>query len=183
VLYPNGSAAILGSTGNTSAKLSYPITTLTDLNGSIITYSYLPADNVDLNGGSNNEVYYIDEINYGQCSDMPNFAKVKFNYKNRDDQIFSLQSTKSTIYRQRLSSIEISANPDLIRTYKLTYSNTDPRIPSYQSDLSRLNQIDCSAGPESLNPLKFYYGEAGGLTTSVQPTALASSNFNLKKLK
>jgi len=177
VMYPNGSTAIFGD--NTSAKLSYPITTLTDLSGSIITFSYLLPDNIDLNGGNNNEVYYIDEINYGQCSDMPNFAKVKFKYQSRNDKIFSLQSTKSIIFRQRLNSIEISANSNMIRAYNLTYSNTDTRInANNQLDVSRLAQIDCSAGSESLNPLKFYYGESGTPTIITNPTSLNYSDLS-----
>jgi len=187
VLYPNGSIGIFGSESRGQVSLSAPLTKLTDINGNVITFSYT-FDTADLNSGSTNETYYIDEINYGQCGTTPNFAKIKFSYDaTRPDQIFSLQSTKSCVYRKRLSKIESFANPDLIRTYQLTYSNTDPRIPSNQNDVSRLTQISSFANngtsvTDNLNPLKFYYGEAGSLTTSMASTTLGSSNFDLTKI-
>jgi RHS repeat-associated protein len=198
VLYPNGSVGIMGYTSNTTSKLSYPITTLTDLNGSKITFSY----NIDETGNTttvnsggyismstnmNNEVYYIDEINYGKCADKLDFSKIKFSYESRSDEIFSLQSTTTCIYRKRLSKIESFANTDLIRTYSLSYSNNDPRLPSNQNDVSRLKQISSfintgSSVTDNLNPLKFYYGESGTISTSVQSTTLINSNFDLTKI-
>ncbi|NDP22878.1 MAG: hypothetical protein GZ091_17640 [Paludibacter sp.] len=186
VYYPNGVVGVFGYGTNTTSKLSYPITSLEDINGSTITFSYT-SDNTDINGGTNNDLYYIDEINYGKCSDKHDFAKIKFTYEDRPDQIFSLQSTKSIIFRKRLSTIQCYANPDLIRTYSLSYSNIDSRITSNSNDVSRLKQINSfvntgSAVAENLNPLKFYYGEGGILTTSNQSTSLLSSNFDLTKI-
>lgn len=189
VMYPNGTEGIFGYYNNNLSKLSYPITLLADMNLSQITFSYI-VDNVDLNYGSTNEVYYIDEIKYGKIQSITDFAKLKFSYDetSRPDQIFSLHAGKSCIYRKRLSKIESFGNPDLIRTYQLTYSNIDPRITSNQNDISRLTQIGSfintgSAPTDNLNPLKFYYGETGTLNTSVQSTSLAYSNIDLSKNK
>ncbi|MEI6052812.1 MAG: SpvB/TcaC N-terminal domain-containing protein, partial [Opitutaceae bacterium] len=187
VFYPNGTVGIMGYTDNTVSKLLYPVTTLTDMNGSVITFSYT-LDTVDLNGGSTNETYYIDEINYGKYQAIPDFAKVKFGYDvTRPDLIFSLQSSKSCVFRKRLSKIESFANPDLIRTYQLSYSNTDPRITSNQNDVSRLTQISSfinngTAATDNLNPLKFYYGDKDQITliknnTSLDYSDLTNVNF------
>jgi len=193
VLYPNGSVGIFGSQNSRDyAKLSFPISKLTDLNSNEISFSYT-SDGIDLDNSPislpspKNVAYYIDEINYGKCYDKADFAKVKFTYETRPDQIFSLQSSKTCVYRQVLSKIESFANPNLIRTYSLSYSNVDPRITSNQNDVSRLTQISSfvntgSAATDNLNPLKFYYGESGTLSTSIQPTSFEDSNFDLTKV-
>ena len=46
VYYPNGNIATYGFTTNTSAKTSYPLTNITDLNGNTIDYTYIETNNV-----------------------------------------------------------------------------------------------------------------------------------------
>ena len=186
VLYPNGTVGIMGYADNTVSKLSYPVTSLTDLNGSVISYLYDVTDNLDLNGGTTNEVYYITEIDYGGIPNKTSdFAKLMFTYDaTRTDQIISLQSTKSCIYRKRLSKIQSYVNSNLIRTYQLTFSNTDPRITSNQNDVSRLTQInsfinDGNSVSDNLNPLKFYYGENISPSVNVTPVTFSNANFDM----
>jgi RHS repeat-associated protein len=182
VQYPNGTVGVFGYDTNTTSKLSYPLTKLTDINGSIITFLYT-LDDADLNSGKTNEVYYIKEIDYGQCKNQLDFAKIVFTNVTRTDQVFSLQSSKSCVYRQILSKIESFANSGIIRTYQLAYSNADPRITSNQNDVSRLTQISSfvnagTATTDNLNPLKFYYGEGGNPSIIKQETALAYTDLS-----
>ena len=188
VKYPNGNRATMGFTDNTTTKLSYPITKLMDLNGSILTFLYDSTDNLDFNGGTNNEVYYIREIDYGANVNnwnLGDFAKLVFNYDtSRPDQLISLLSSKSCIFRKRLNKIESFVNSNLIRTYQLNYSNTDPRIPSNLTDVSRLTQInsfinDGSSVSDNLNPLKFYCGENVSPTVNAKSASFKNANFEV----
>jgi RHS repeat-associated protein len=184
VQYPNGLVGIFGFQDNTSSRLSYPITKLTDLNGNTIIFSY-KSDNADLNSGTTNEVYYIDEINYGQCSDKPNFAKIKFTYETRPDQAFALQSTKTCIYRKRLNKIQTQINLETepLRIYDLKYTNIDNRINGTpQTDVSRLTEIDCSSVGKSLNPIKFYCGEIVKQSIDKKEITFTGESFDLTKV-
>ncbi|MDD3322823.1 MAG: SpvB/TcaC N-terminal domain-containing protein [Paludibacter sp.] len=193
VLYPNGNVGIFGSHNYLDyARLSFPISRLIDMNGNEISFLYT-FDGVDLNNSPinlkspQNVTYYISEINYGKCYNKPDFAKIKFAYEDdRPDQIFSLQSTKSCIYRKRLSKIESFANTDLIRTYQLAYSNTDNRTSSNESDVSRLVQINSFINEgniitDNLNPLKFYYGDNDMPSIITTDTGIEIENFTSRK--
>lgn len=184
VLYPNGSIGVYRVNDQIFTKndLVFPISSLTDINGNEIKYSY-DYDITGLSSDNNNETFYIREIDYGKCKDIEHFAKIKFEYEERNDQIFSLKSNRSHILRKRLKKIESYSNTDLIKYYQLTYTELDSRIISNQKGVSRLTQIDCSNGSENLNPLKFFYGENGTLGTTIQSTSLSSSNFDLKTTK
>ena len=182
VFYPNGTIGIMGYTDNTVSKLSYPVTTLTDMNGSVITFSYT-LDTTDLNAESTNETYYINEINYGKCSSILDFAKLKFRYySTRPDVMVGFQSTKSEIVRNLLYKIESFVNTDSVRCYQFEYSNADPKTPTIVNDVSRLIQINSTANRERINPLKFYYGENISPSVSSTPANFTNANFNLNEV-
>src|SRR5690625_7196160 len=65
VSYPNGNTAVFGYTSNGSNQLSYPMTTLTDLRGNSVTYSYSKINNH----------YYIGSITYAGRSEARRVGK------------------------------------------------------------------------------------------------------------
>jgi RHS repeat-associated protein len=135
VLYPNGNTGTYGYTDNTVTKLSYPLTSFSDLLGNTISYNY---DSV-ING------YRIWRITYNTD------AVVQFQYQSRDDVVPAYEAGLEITENQRLWKIVCKFNNNTLRTYELSYQ--------LQKGVSALTQIDCAANNDSLNPLKFYYGE------------------------
>ena len=161
VYYPNGNTATFGFTTNTTAKVSYPLTNITDLNGNTIDYTYTESNNI----------YYITEINYGgrtSTSSLANFAKISFNYESRNDvSPFYIAGVKLQ-QDKRLKEIKTYFNGNLLQTYSLIYSNATSSL---------LTQIDCTANSKSLNPLKFYYGENNQLVNFTKSNVILTSYF------
>jgi len=142
VSYPNGNKAILGYINNTVNRLSYPITRLTDMQGNTITYAYIL---------SNNE-YYISSIAY-------TYSSIEFSYATtRPDPVVSYKGGLNTTNNRLLQRINCRESGTVYRSYDFTYQLQSPQ------NVSVLSQIGSTASGESLNPLKFYYGE--GLTVS-----------------
>lgn len=80
ISYPNGNKAVFGNTTNNVNQLSYPITSLTDLQGNTITYTYV---------FSNNQ-YFISSIAYTWCS-------IEFSYATtRPDPVVSYNGGLNT---------------------------------------------------------------------------------------
>jgi len=184
VLFPNGNVGVFGKENNRDfAKVTFPISKLTDCIGNKINFSYI-YDGLGFNETSvylpspSNQAYYIDEINYGSNDTSSDFAKIKFSYEDRPDQIFSLVSSKSYIYRKRLCKIVCFANTNVLRTYNLSYTNNDPRNDTNQNDISRLIQIECSINENiKLNPVKFIYGQTDHLKINSQKTSFGNNTY------
>lgn len=142
ISYPDGKKAVFGNTTNNVNRLSYPITSLTDLQGNTITYNYVFADNQ----------YYISSISYTWCS-------IEFSYTTtRSDPVVSYNGGLNTTTNRLLQRINCRASGTVFRSYEFTY-----QLQSRQN-ASVLTQIGSIASGESLNPLRFYYGE--GITAS-----------------
>jgi len=162
VYYPNGNIATYGFTTNTTAKVSYPLTNITDLNGNTIDYAYTESNNV----------YYIAEINYGgRIGTIPlaNFAKISFNYESRTDVTPVYVAGVKIQQDKRVKEIKTYFNGNLLLTYGLTYTNANSSL---------LTQIDCSSNSKSLNPLKFYYGENNQLVNFTKNSIILGSYFS-----
>src|SRR5690625_204576 len=143
VSYPNGNTAVFGYTSNGSNQLSYPMTTLTDLRGNSVTYSYSKINNH----------YYIGSITYAGAS-------VSFLYEtSRPDPVVSYEGGLKLTENRRLQKIECKSGGAVFRTYEFTYQTPNPQLTSL------LKEISCTSSGKSLNPLRFYYG-TGNTATS-----------------
>jgi hypothetical protein len=138
VSYPDGNKGTFGYTDNSTNRLSYPLTTLTDLRGNAVTYAYTLSYNR----------YYINTITYTGAS-------VTFQYATtRPDPVASYEGGLKVTENRLLQRIECKSGGTTFRTYEFTYQT------SYSQNTSMLTQIGCTIPPgKSLNPLRFYYGE------------------------
>lgn len=162
VYYPHGNTATFGFTTNTIAKITYPLTNITDLNGNTIDYTYTESNNV----------YYISEINYGGrtgTNSLANFAKISLSYESRTDVTPVYVAGVKLQQDNRLKEIKTYFNGNLLQTYGLTYTNVNSSL---------LTQIDCTSNSKSLNPLKFYYGENNQLVNFTKNDMLLGSYFS-----
>ena len=135
VYYPNGYQGTFGYTDNTTNKLTYPLTELTDDKGNTISYSYVYYNNI----------YVINSISYGVG------GLVSFNYStSRPDAMISFRNGLTMTEYRRLQSVKCYYGVSQMNEYTLTYNAPN--------SISLLTQIDYSANGYSLNPLQFYYG-------------------------
>ncbi|WP_423128611.1 RHS repeat-associated core domain-containing protein [Gaoshiqia sp. Z1-71] len=153
VLYPNGNKGIFGYTTNTATQyLEYPLTSLTDLQGNTINYTYLFSDNH----------YLVTKITYGDNGG----AAVEFEYDtSRTDPFENYQGGLRVYENRRLAKIHCKYGSNTLHTYSVSYSTA--------KDYSVISQIDYSAGGNSFNPLLFSYG------TGNNQTAYTTSNVQL----
>ena len=136
VYFPNGYTAVFGMTSTTTNKLEYPITRLTDERGRNITYNY----------NSNYGCYWVTSIYYDY-----GYASITFTYdQTRADYVQGYRGGLSLDNNYLLKTISCKRQSDEIGVYTLSYT-TD-------SNVSLLTQVDFAADGNSLNPLKFYYG-------------------------
>jgi len=137
VSYPDGNKGIFGYTTNGSNRLSYPLTSLSDLWGNTITYAYTLSYNR----------YYITSITY-------HGASVTFQYATtRPDPVVTYEGGLKVTDNRLLERIECKSGGTTFRTYAFTYQTSSPL------NTSILTQIGSTALGKSLNPLRFFYGE------------------------
>jgi len=138
VYFPNGKKGTYGYTSNTDIDyLEYPLTTMSDLYGNSITYTYTYTSNH----------YRITKASYANAS-------VTFQYQTdaRQDVITTYSGGLKVTENKLLQKIICKYGSTVLRNYDLTYRT--------QKSTSFLTQIDYSAANgSSFNPLKFYYGE------------------------
>lgn len=135
VFYPDGSKARYGFATNTQNKLSYPLTSLADMDGNTINYSYTFI----------NEHYNIDRISF-------NGSSVEFKYASgRNDPLTSYSGGVRVYEGSLINEIVSKLGSSVLATYSLTYTT--------QNSVSLLTQIDYTSLGKSFNPLVFYYGE------------------------
>ena len=137
VLYPNGQTGIFGNSSNTISKyLEYPLTSITDLHGNEIKYSYLYSYGH----------YLITSIKYGENS----AASVVFTYTGRSDVNVAYKGGLDIRETRLLQKIDCKYGTNILHTYGFEYST--------QRNTSVLSKINYTAGAESYNPLVFSYG-------------------------
>lgn len=142
VLYPNGSEATFGFTNNTQNRLVYPLTSIRDIKGYRIDFEYIIS-------GNN---YHISTIRYGSKSQSSHPGLISFTYTARTD-VTPVYDGGTELKQDRLlTKIVTSNNGSELRTYSLSHTLKD--------GVNLLNQLDCSVGTSSLNPLTFEYGNA-----------------------
>ncbi|MBQ3636703.1 MAG: VCBS repeat-containing protein [Bacteroidales bacterium] len=163
VFYPDGSKGTFGGPDNDVNRLVYPLMTLNDVCGNVITYSYNSTDNQ----------YTISRISY-------NGSTIDFSYTDkRPDKLPVYRAGVKVVNSQLLKTISIRSGGSLLRTYSLQHTS--------QSDKSLLSQIDLSANGKSLNPLRFSYGNGdSSYTFSTSTTQLldwySSTDPNMVKV-
>ncbi|PRD47252.1 RHS repeat-associated core domain-containing protein [Sphingobacterium haloxyli] len=157
VSYPDGNKAVFGTTTNTVNRLSYPLTSLTDLRGNTITYSYVLSNNH----------YYINSITYTG-------AEINFRYATtRPDPVVNYEGGLKVTNSRLLQKIDCKSGGGIFRSYELTYQTQT------RQNVSTLTQIGSTASGNSLNPLRFYYGEGNTATayTKAETQLLEWYNF------
>lgn len=151
VFYPDGRKGVFGESSNSENRARYPIMSLSDLWGNAISFSYLsPYTSSDIltityNGGS---LYFTYD-------------------SSRPDRVEQFIGGVDVTEPYRLSSITVYSPSGAIRTYNLTYTETN--------NISYLTELGCSSGSSSLNPLRFYYGVGStGYNYDISSTTLNS---------
>ena len=142
VYYPNGLKGVFGNPNDTWDYLSYPITSLSDMNGNTVSYNY---------SYSNNR-YLINSITY-------NGASIEFVYTTRTYPIVFYSGGTKITENQNLQKIICKFESTVLRTYEFAYQEQNYNF--------LLSQIKCATPSNSLNPLRFFYGEgyiASGFT-------------------
>ena len=149
-LYPDGSIAVFGYPDGSSPHTSYPITSLTDINGNTISFTYNYVCNT----------YYVTSISYG------NNASIDFGYSERNDTC-AYKYASSRVYtdylRKLLTTITSRDGNNVICQYSLTHEELD--------GVNLLKEVHCTSGSSELPPLLFTYGidsESGGVTPTFE---------------
>lgn len=150
VFYPDGNKGIYGYQSNDCNRVTYPVTSLSDLFNNTISYAY----------DFSNNFYYIKKISY-------NNASVDFYYDSRTDLNIVYSGGIKTVLNKRLSRINCSVNNNATGEYRLSYN-------TYKNGVSLLSEIHYISGGKSYNPIRLYYGEDSSLKY------YASSSTNLK---
>ena len=136
-LYPDGSTAVFGFTDATAPQSTYPLTSLTDIEGNTLTVSYATEGNS----------YYVTQVSYGTN------ASILFTYTSRADDTpyrYAFAGQLVEYPKKLLSTITSKDGSTTICQYGLTYENED--------DTYLLKQLDCTSGSGHLPPLQFTYG-------------------------
>lgn len=135
VFYPDGTKGTFETSSNTSNKITYPITSLKDLHGNIITYTYV--NGIDRR--------YISQITY-------NGASISFTYaSSKGDSFFSFSGGLKETTDRQLNSISCSLGSTVLSQYILSYESV--------GKFKTLKKIVLKAGGLEVNPLVFYYGD------------------------
>ena len=148
--FPDGRKAVFGYAGNTENRLEYPVSGMTDIHGNRIIYSNVLYGNR----------YYPKRMIYKG-------GMVEFSYTARRDTLTCYAGGLDASVCDLLKSITCYGSAK-IGEYGLSHT--------LHNGVSHLSGISYSAGGESLNPLRFIYGEgntANGYTVST--TRLAGS--------
>lgn len=152
VYYPNGYTAVFGSTSETSNRVEYPITTMTDTRGRNISYYYVPSG----------DTYHLYSINYGSGANIT----FSYTYTGNDYQFRGGNILNNDL---RLASITCNIGSTNLGSYTLTYT--------IDNNVSLLTQIDYTANGCSLNPLRFYYGDGSAIQGYFTELARVSQGY------
>ena len=154
VYYPNGWKGEFGYSSN----LEYPITKLTDERGRYISYSYTYE-------GYHN---FISQILYASGEGS---GSISFSYDdNRTDYVRGYMAGKGLDSHKLLKSITSTFGGTSLGVYSLTHT--------IDGGCTLLTQIGYSANGSTLNPLKFYYGNGGGIRSYNVASTLLSWGYN-----
>lgn len=146
VFYPNGEKGIFGYSDSKAQEISYPLTTMTDLDGNKIEYKYEHTENN----------YRITSISYNGCS-------VEFSNTTRQDPILMYSGGKKISESSLLNKVTAKHGAIPIGSYDLTYT--------YVSGTALLSAITYSSGTKSFNPLKFLYDDDASISEGFETSS------------
>lgn len=156
VFYPDGRHANYGWSSNQKNTLQYPLTTIADIYGNKITYTYTVSDSH----------YYIYRIDY-------NGAYISFKYKDRTDPILAYRCGIKLQEPKLLEEISCFLENSLWSRYTLGYT--------VQNNASLLSTVTYSSAVKSMNPIRFYYGEGSKGNVYKREQIQLASWFNTTK--
>ena len=160
VFYPNGTKGIFGYVSNSTNRLFYPLTSLSDQFSNTITFSYTYSDGF----------YSISNISY-------NSTLIEFEYTStRPNPIRAFTGGQEIINQKLLSKITSKQNSNTKGIYILSYTTSI-------SGKSLLSRIDFKTGETYVNPLRFYYNTEPASTTSFTQQGSILSGYNTWTLK
>ena len=142
VNFPNGNIGTFGRKNNNAYELVFPLTSFKDMRGNEISYNYTFRSTSY--GSYNHPV--INSITY-------NGVTVEFVYTTiqRPDPVITYSAGVKITENHLLEKIICKSGSTQVRVYKMTYIT--------QNNVSLLENIGCSAGEKSLNPIRLLYGE------------------------
>ncbi|MCM1296915.1 MAG: FG-GAP-like repeat-containing protein, partial [Muribaculaceae bacterium] len=152
VYYPDGNKGIFGYPNSTENNLYYPITSITDLHGNIITYDYIYSGND----------YYINKIQY-------NGASIEFSYNTDNFNTPTYCAGKKIEHTKILYQIRCKNESGTLGTYTLKQTN--------YTGLAQLKQIDYTKENKKLNPIKFEYGDGDLFGSYSSKTTILTKYF------
>lgn len=135
VFYPDGKKGIFGLVSNSISRLDYPMSKISDLHGNAIEYRYMDSDNRS----------YIIGVMYNGS------AMINFSYEDSPTPITAFIAGKQIVRKKRLTKIMSQFGSAKLGDYSFKYILYNNR--------SLLSEVGFSNGSNSLNPLRFYYGE------------------------
>lgn len=155
VFYPNGNKGVYGFENNAENQMFYPLTSLSDLNGNTIAYSYEYESNH----------YRISAISY-------NGSSVNFVYQQRNNPVTSYSAGLKIEETKLLKEIVCNYDNQTLRTYILSYSSQNNG-----ENYSLLQSVGCIFGNENVNPITFYYGTGNTLSSYTSLSRHLSSGY------
>lgn len=152
VLYPDGSKAFYGASGDSRTPFEYAITYSESPLGARISYTYQQSNNV----------LQIKQIRFGSTSSTDGINQVNFSYTTaaRSEQAWT--AGQSFYRNQLLNKISIVAQGTPFRNYKLTYNTVSST--NYQR-LANLQEFD-GTETHSFPAIQFSYNSTSDIITS-----------------
>ena len=146
VRYPDGRAAVFGFSDSYETSHIYPVTEITDPDGSKMFYDYIESGNT----------YYVSHIYYGGKDRAGCYGHVSFEYSDVSgfpaSYVAGVEIKPGKILKKIVSSVKVNGAETELMHYDLTHSGDSWHF---------LTKISAGCGTETLNPLSFDYGYSG----------------------
>ena len=146
VRYPDGRTAVFGFSDSYETSHIYPVTEITDPDGSKMFYDYIESGNT----------YYVSHIYYGGKDRAGCYGHVSFEYSDVSgfpaSYVAGVEIKPGKILKKIVSSVKVNGAETELMHYDLTHSGDSWHL---------LTKISAGCGTETLNPLSFDYGYSG----------------------
>lgn len=146
VRYPDGRTAVFGFSDSYETSHIYPVTEITDPDGSKMFYDYIESGNT----------YYVSHIYYGGKDRAGCYGHVSFEYSDVSgfpaSYVAGVEIKPGKILKKIVSSVKVNGAETELMHYDLTHSGDSWHF---------LTKISAGCGTETLNPLSFDYGYSG----------------------
>ncbi len=154
VFYPNGNRGVFGYPDWNGNRITYPVTSLSDPRGNTVSFGYLHENNYD----------YIKNISYNDVS-------ILFTYTaNPIPNVYYRHGVKVDC-RKSMEYIYIRNNGTTEGRYCLSHS--------YYNNSFLLEKISYFSDSQSLNPLRFFYGDGSSTDSYAQRTIRSLGGYKM----